>query len=151
MNSLLSPRAKYPLLEDFYAYLWLGGRVFSSFLNLMASIELFLDLKPIVEVQTDACYDGIGAFCAGDWTYVHFVSTLPIAKDLHINYKETLAIVIAAEHWGGGGGGGGGESKKCIIIHCDKKPAVSIINKGSTHNSIAMSFFTQIVLVVSHL
>ena len=62
--------------------------------------QLFLDRKPIVMVQTDACYDGMGALYAGHWTYVHFVSALPIAKDLHTNYKETLAIIMAAEFWG---------------------------------------------------
>ena len=133
MNSLLSPRAKYPLSEDFYAeFSW-----WASFLKLYNSKQLFLDHKPIVEVQTDACFDSMGAFYAGDWTYVHFVSALPIAKDLHINYKETLAIVMAAERWGPAW------NNKRVIIDCDNQPAVSIINKGSTHNSIVMSFLRR--------
>ena len=54
--------------------------------------------------------------------YAHFVSAPSIAKDLHINYKETLAIVIAAKHQGAAC------SNKHIINHCDNQPAVSIIN-----------------------
>ena len=97
-----------------------------------------MDRKPIVEVQTDACYDGIGAFYAGDWTYVHFASALSIAKDLHINYMETLAIIMVAERWRAAW------SNKHIIIHCDNQPAVSIINKCSTRNSILMSFLLRL-------
>ena len=54
--------------------------------------------------------------------YVHFVSAPPIAKDLHINYKETLAIVITAKRQRAAC------SNKHIINHCDNQPAVSNIN-----------------------
>ena len=107
MNSLLSLRAKYPLSEDFYGDI----SCWASFLKLFNGKQLFLDHRPIVEVQTDTCYDGMGAFYTGDWTYLHFVSALPIAKDLHINYKETLTIVMAAEHWQPAW------SNKRVIIH----------------------------------
>ena len=33
--------------------------------------------------------------------YAHFVSAPSTAKDLHINYNETLAIVITAKSLGG--------------------------------------------------
>ena len=49
-----------------------------------------------MDVQTDACLDGMGVFYAGDWAYVHFASALPHLSDLHITQKETLAVVMAA-------------------------------------------------------
>ena len=79
-----------------------------------------------MDVQTDACYEGMRAFFVGDWTYVHVASTLPVMKDLHVTHKETLAVVLAAEHWSPNW------SNKHVIIHCDNQAAVGIINKGST-------------------
>ena len=37
--------------------------------------------------------------CQGDWAYVHWASDLPTAKGLHINHKETLAVILAAYRW----------------------------------------------------
>ena len=68
MNFLLSPRAKYPFSEDFYTDL----SQWASFLKFFKGKQLFLDNRPVVEVQTDACYDGIGVFYAGDWTLCPF-------------------------------------------------------------------------------
>ena len=35
---------------------------------------LFLDSKPLVEVQTDACYEAAGAYFGGDWLYYNFTA-----------------------------------------------------------------------------
>ena len=53
---------------------------------------------------------------------------------LHINHKETLTVVMAAEGWAPGLTGWH------IIIHCDSQGTVAIINKGSTRNSLVMGF-----------
>ena len=99
---------------------------------------LFLDSKPLVEVQTDACYEAAGAYFGGDWLYYNFTAESKELADLHINHKETLAVVTAAERWGSAW------SNKHVIVGCDNQAAVAIINKGSTGNSLAMPFLPRL-------
>ena len=58
--------------------------------------------------------------------------TSPSVRDLHINYKEILAIIYAAKHWCKDW------SNKHVIISSDNITAVSIINKGSCKNPVIM-------------
>ena len=62
-NQLNSPNAKFKLNKDFYADLdwWL------SFLSVFNGKCLFLDKLPTIDVQTDACTYGAGAYFHGDW------------------------------------------------------------------------------------
>ena len=88
MNAMQSSSARYRLSPEFYADLtW-----WDKFLRLLNGKQLFLDSRPVLEVQTDACFDGMGAFHAVDWAYVH-----PIYSGLHITQKETLTVVMAGE------------------------------------------------------
>ena len=93
MNRLNSPNAKLKLNAEFYAdlSLWI------SFLALFNGKCLFLCRFPTTDVQADACAFGAGAFFRGDWAYHSFVMDNPAVRDLHINYKEVLAVVLAAK------------------------------------------------------
>ena len=51
-------------------------------------------------VHTDACLQGAGMFCSGDWSYIRWHCDAPAFNHLHINYKEVLAVVWAAKRWG---------------------------------------------------
>ena len=96
MASLTSSSSRYKFTSDFYAdLLW-----WHHFLVVFNGTCLFLDSKPLVEVQTDACYEAAGAYFGGDWLYYNFTAESKALVDLHINYKETLAVVMAAERWG---------------------------------------------------
>ena len=134
MNSMQSPSAKYKLTGDFYADLtwWI------KFLSVFNGRHLFLDSKPVLDVQTDACYDAAGAYFAGDWSYFHFGSESPVLSALHINHKETLAVVLAAERWAPQW------VNRHVIIHSDSQAAVAIINKGSTCNSLIMGYLRRL-------
>ena len=92
-NQLNSPNAKFKLNKDFYADLdwWL------SFFSVFNGKHLFLDKLPTIDVQTDACTYGAGAYFHGDWHYHSFVMDTPEVRDFHINYKEVMAIVLAAK------------------------------------------------------
>ena len=58
MNPMLSPSARYHLSPEFYADLsW-----WAEFLKLFNGKQLFLDSRPVVDIQTDACFDGMGDF-----------------------------------------------------------------------------------------
>ena len=80
----------------------------------------------------DSSFMAAGAFYKGDWLYHVFACDSPQYKDLHINFKEVLAIYFAALRWAHCW------SNKRIIIYTDSKAAMHIINKGSTFNPIVM-------------
>ena len=100
--------------------------------------RLFLDSVPDCSVWTDASFEAAGAFFHGDWRYFNFVAESDLLTDLHINYKEVLAVVMAAENWSNQW------SNRCSIIHSDNQAAVSIINKGSTKNPIVMHYLRRL-------
>ena len=52
-----------------------------------------------IVVHTDACNVGGGAFSHGDWFYRNWSVDIPQASNLHINYKEVLAVTQAIEQW----------------------------------------------------
>ena len=65
-----------------------------------------------------------------------WIGFLPLI--LHINYKEVLAIVLAAKQWG---------SKWCnqhVIIYSDSTTAVGIINKDTCRNPIVMHYLREL-------
>ena len=100
--------------------------------------QLFLDSAPVVDVQTDACYEAAGVFFNGDQGYYNFFAESPAMSDLHINYKEVLAVIFAAERWAPLW------SCKHVIIHSGSQAAVGIINKGSTKNALIMGFLRRL-------
>ena len=133
MNSLQLPSACFRFTPEFYAdLLW-----WSQFLQVFNGKRMFLDAVPELNVQTDTCFEAAGAFLNDDWTYFSFAESKVLA-DLHINYKEKLAVVIAAENWCDKW------TNRHIIIHFDNQVTVSIINKGSTKNPIIMYYLRRL-------
>ena len=92
---LKSPRAKYKLNDEFFADLhwWI------SFLRIFNGKCAILNNVPTADVQTDACNIGAGSFFWADWHYHSFAFDKPEVANLHINFKEALAIYFAAKHW----------------------------------------------------
>ena len=125
-------------MPDFYADLFW----WSTFLAVFNGKRSFLDCVPECSVQADASFEAAGAFFHGDWRYFNFAAESDLLADLHINYKEVLAIVMAAENWSNQW------SNRHVIIHSDNQAAVSIINKGSTKNP-CYALFAQAVLAFS--
>ena len=93
INRLNSPNAKFKFNQEFCADLswWI------SFLSVFNGKCLFLERLPATDVQTDASTYGAGAFFRGDWFHHSFVMDSPSLRNLHINYKEVLAIIFAAK------------------------------------------------------
>ena len=89
-------------------------------------------------VQTDACPTAAGAFFHGDWLYHSFVLDIPEVRNLHVNFKEVLTIILAAKCWGKLW------CNKHVIIQSDNTTAVSIINKGTTGNPVIMRYLREL-------
>jgi len=128
LNKLKKPYHKAKLSANFKLdVLW-----WTNFMSTFNGTRFFLEDVPIVDVMTDACPIGGGAFYNGDWMYVNWARDLPAYSDLHINQKETLAICYAAKRWAPLW------SNRHVIIHTDNIAAQSFINKGTTRTSHLM-------------
>ncbi|KAL9978914.1 hypothetical protein ACROYT_G016498, partial [Oculina patagonica] len=127
MNSM-SPSAKHRLTASFYCDIswWV------NFLHVFNGTQIFLNQQPTVDVMTDACPPAAGGYFRGDWFYFNFAIDSPAWSQLHINHKETLAIVLAAKRWATQW------ANHRVIIHSDNQAAVQIINKGTTANDTIM-------------
>ena len=134
MNSMRSASARCLLDCGFYEDLhwWV------QFLAVFNGRQLVLDSTPVVDVQTDACFEAAGAYFSGDWVYLNFGMESPVLSDLHIIHKEVLAVVVAAERWASRW------ANKHVIIKSDSQAAVGIINKGSTCNGFVMSWLCRL-------
>ena len=129
MNSLTSSSAKCRLSEAFH----LDIQWWKDFLAQFNGTRIFLDTLPVVDVHTEACSVAAGAFFKGDWFYHNFRLDSPAHALLHINHKETLAIILAAKRWHQAW------SNKHVVIHSGNEAAVHIVNKGSTDNPVIMA------------
>ena len=134
MNSVQSATATCLLDCGFYEDLnwWV------QFLAVFNGRQLFLNSTPVVDVQTDACFEAAGAYFFGDWVYLNFGMESPVLSDLHINHKEVLAVVVAAERWASSW------ANKHVIIQSDSQAAVGIINKGSTRSGFVMTWLRRL-------
>ena len=128
INSM-SASAKHKLSVSFYRDIswWV------NFLKVFNGTQLFLNRQPTVDFLTDACSLAAGGgYFRGDWFYFNYEMDNPAWSKLHINHKETLAIILAAKcwapHWVYHG----------VIIHSDNQAAVQIINKGTTGSELIM-------------
>ena len=115
---------KTKLTSDFHADLqwWL------SFLHVFNG-TVYLHDSAVHHIYVDACDKAAGAFYRGDWTYTVFDCDLPAAKDLHINYKEVCAVVLAVGRWAPLWRG------ERVIVHTDSIVTKCIINKGRSRNA----------------
>lgn len=94
--------------------------------------SMWLDRSPVTSVFVDACNSGAGGTYGCDWFYCDWHIDWPECSDIHINYKEVLAVVLAAWRWAPFWSG------KCIYIMSDNVMAVSAINKARCKNDFAL-------------
>ena len=103
-----------------------------TYINNFNGKSVLLDEKPITCVYTDACNTGSGAVFGSDWVYCNWRQHWPAMADLHINHKETLAVVLAALYfsplW----------VNKRIYILSYSTATVGIINRCSTREPRVM-------------
>ena len=90
------------------------------------------------QMYRQTCPTAAGAFFHGDWLYHSFVLEIPEVRNLHINFKEVLAIILAAKRWGKLW------CNKHVIIQSDNSTALSIVNKGTTGNPIIMRYLREL-------
>ncbi len=89
-------------------------------------------------LQVDACNSGCGLLLEGDWAYYNWSVDFPHLASLHINHKETVAIVLAALRWAP-------LWQNCTLnVYTDSVTAKAAINKGYSKNKTVMAFLRQL-------
>jgi len=73
-----------------------------------------------------------------DWMYVNWALDYPSLCSLHINYKETFTIVLAAHRWAPCWSG------HRIVVKIDSQVAVAILNKGTTCCPVIMDWIRSL-------
>ena len=103
----------------------------------MENVDLFNGFTPIAEerpsthICIDACTQGAGGYHQGQWYHVAW-ENWPGTDDLHINYKEVLALTPAVAVWGHLWRG------KRVLVYSDNQAAVGIFNRGTAKNPFVM-------------
>jgi hypothetical protein len=87
---------------------------------------------PIHTVVSDACNIAAGVAYNGDWAYFNWHLDLPQAVALHINYKETIAVILSAIRWAPFW------ANSHVEVLSDNTTAKAIINKGTCKNPVVM-------------
>ena len=110
----------------------------TNFMSTFNGKCIAINNKQLIHVEIDACNQGSGIFCEGDWQYTNFKYDWPEATDLHVNNKETLSVTLAARRWAPLW------SNKQVIVHTDSVSAKSFINKGTCKNKLVMTALREL-------
>ena len=89
-------------------------------------------------IEVDACLQACGGWSEGEYFYAKFPSWLQQVPNISINEKETLALIVGLKVW---------KQKirnKHMLIHCDNKATVDIINMGKAKNKFAQDCLHEI-------
>ena len=137
---LRKPSHKYKLTKEFYKDVdwWL------MFIRQFNGV-VYYEPRERVNIMTDACNTGGGAFLRGDWYYWDWEeSEHEKIKHLHINYKEAVTIVLAIKKWSY-------QLKDCeVIVLTDNVTAKSVINKGTCKNVFMMEQLRSLFWLCVH-
>lgn len=106
---------------------------------------VYLDKNANEHLFVDACNLAAGAFYKGDWVYSVFSHDLPAASDLHINYKEICAVVLAAQR---GQISGKGKLWSSILIARSLRPSLT---KGVQRTNMLTAFCERWLGIVQRL
>ena len=108
-----------------------------NFLDIFNGQTKMLDDRPAMPIHIDACGIAGGSFHDGMFVYTPWNKWLG-AEQLHINYKETLSLEPAVTNWAPR------LANKKVIVLCDNKAAVGIINRGTSKEPFVMDSLRRI-------
>ena len=122
-SKLRHARHSVKLDESFFADIQWWQNFFDAFHGTAISASLS---RETVTMETDSSSGGMGAVFQEYWLFVDWATEDPTLAAMHINHKETAAVVLAARRWAPRW-----EGKK-VIVYIDNQAAKRIINKGTT-------------------
>ena len=96
--------------------------------------------SPDEVLATDACLEGGGAWCEGEYWHNQFPPFI-LEQGLHINALELLVIVVSIKVW----------KRKLrgrrLLINCDNSASVEVLNKGKTRDPFLQACLREIEFV----
>lgn len=130
MNKLKAPNHKAKISDAFKKdILW-----WLKYLDSFNGVIYYRIADNKYAIHADACDNGGGAFCNGDWYYVNWKLDLDAAHTrLHINYKEILAIVMGINRWAHMW------SNSDVTVFTDNVVAKAVINRGHCRSPLVMN------------
>lgn len=108
-----------------------------QFLSVFNGCMPMIDARPVTPIFTDACDVAAGAAYGQTLLHTRW-DDWPETKDLHINHKEAMAVEVALAHWAPQ------LSNRKVLVYCDNKAAVGLINKCSCRNARVMGALRNI-------
>lgn len=102
-----------------------------------SSVQM-VECRPATAVAIDACDRAAGAFYIDSCLYTPWETLGKNVCNLHINYKEVMALEPAAQRWATSW------ENQTVFVHSDNQAAVAILNKGSCKNPTVMASLRRI-------
>ncbi len=135
-QSLRAPWHRKRLTQEIYADLrwWLSALSFIEGRSMP-----IIDNRVFTPVHIDASRRGLAAIWGTGFVFRPLDAGL--AKSLPSAYVETLALLPAAQQWAALW------ANKKIIVHCDNRAAVRIINKGTCRSPLILDALRQVWLL----
>ena len=89
------------------------------------------DNHPVSPIWTNTCPVAAGCVYNGRYLYTSF-NTWDKSADLHINYKETMALEPVVTHW----------ANRRVIVYCDNQAA-----KGTCRDPVVMAALRRMAML----
>ena len=100
--------------------------------------HFIIEKRPTVHVYTDASQEAGGIVSSSDWCYINWQEDLPQIYHMHINVKETVAVICAVYRWAP-------TWRNCnVVMHTDNMTARAAISKGKSNNELIMDHIRQL-------
>lgn len=134
MNALKRPHHRTRVTRDLQADIdwWL------SFMDVFNGTVQMVECRPTTAVTIDACDTAAGAFFVDSCLYTPWDALGRDTRNLHINFKEVMALEPAAQCWAPAW------ENKTVFVYSDNRAAVAIVNKGSCKNPIVMDSLRRV-------
>ena len=102
--------------------------------------------RPDTIISTDSCLISCGGWneSRGEFWHLKFPDRLNNREDVNINEKETLAVMVGLKLWRDE------IANSNVLMFCDNKCTVDIVNKGKSSNPFAQSLLREICYVTAH-
>ena len=116
----------------------------SRFMNTFDGKTMMPDVNwkaPDVKITTDSCLSACGGWAQGDYFHIQYPKELITDPSIAINELECVAIVVALKIW----------APKLkglnLLLHCDNKSTVDVINHGHASNKFTQKCLREIVWI----
>ena len=96
------------------------------------------------KISTDSCLSACGGWSLGEYYNAVYPADIVSQPDISINELKCLAVVIAVKRWGSN------YRNKNLLLHCNNKSTVEVINHGNAKNEFSQACLRELVWLCAH-